>query len=68
MADGVEIRGGAGEFEAAVIAIVLDHIARQQSEAAARARFTYSDLPAWVKAQPQLTPGQGLPAVEPEHR
>jgi hypothetical protein len=50
MAEGIEIRGGAGEFEAAVIAVVLDRI--EQEERAARlgrARDTTS-LPAWVRA------------------
>lgn len=48
---GVEIKGGAGEFEAAVIAVVLDHINRQDSEAR-RGRPAVRDtrLPAWVRA------------------
>lgn len=51
MADGVEIRGGAGEFEAAVIAVVLDRIARD--EAAARQGKggpSGPGLSAWVRA------------------
>jgi hypothetical protein len=50
MTDGIEITGGAGEFEAAVIAVVLDHIAEE--ERAAREGRTKADsgLPAWVRA------------------
>jgi len=51
MVDGVEIRGGAGEFEAAVIAVVLDQIARD--ELAARQGKGASKGPglsAWVRA------------------
>lgn len=33
MIEGVEIRGGAGEFEAAVIAVVLDRIAEEEKAA-----------------------------------
>ncbi len=59
----IEIRGGAGEFEAAVIGIVLDHMAREEAAARARARDTFSGLPAWVRATPQVTPGRVVPAT-----
>ena len=51
MVEGVEIRGGAGEFEAAVIAVVLDQVAR--NEKAAREGKIGSrgpGLSAWVRA------------------
>jgi hypothetical protein len=50
MADGIDIRGGASEFEAAVIAVVLDRIT--QDEKAAREKRSKSSpiLPAWVRA------------------
>jgi len=50
MADAIEIRGGASEFEAAVIAVVLDRI--NQDEKAAKERKSKSSpiLPAWVRA------------------
>ncbi len=49
--DGVEIKGGAGEFEAAVIAVVLDHISRQEAEArVGRRPVRDARLPAWVRA------------------
>ena len=61
----VEIRGGAGEFEAAVIGIVLDHMAREEASARARARSTFAGLSAWVRATPQVSPDQAPPAATP---
>jgi len=58
MTDGVEIKGGAGEFEAAVIAVVLDQIARDQT--AARQGGGGSEGPglsAWVRALLSEQPG-----------
>lgn len=50
MVDGIEIRGGASEFEAAVIAVVLDRI-RQDEEAAEERKSKSSPiLPAWMRA------------------
>lgn len=68
MTDGIEIRGGAGEFEAAVIAIVLDHIGQEVVQAQQRAQSRLSGLPAWVRANPQLTPDQAPPGVRPDRR
>lgn len=50
MSTEVRIQGGAGEMEAAVIAVVLDQIDRE--EAAARHGKGQPDttLPAWVRA------------------
>ena len=64
----VEIKGGAGEFEAAVIGIVLDHIAREESAARARARATHAELSAWVRATPQVTPDRVVRVAPPPHR
>lgn len=52
MVEGVHIKGGAGEFEAAVIAVVLDQIAREE-KAASQGRKSVPDgrfLSAWVRA------------------
>lgn len=49
MAEGVRIKGGAGEFEAAVIAVVLDRIAAEQA-ALDQGGPTDRRLPAWVRA------------------
>ncbi len=51
MVDGVEIRGGAGEFEAAVIAVVLDQIVRDELAARqGKDSVTGPGLSAWVRA------------------
>lgn len=50
MLEGVEIRGGADEFEAAVIAVVLDHITQQEQAARVGRPDQSSALPAWVQA------------------
>lgn len=50
MTDRIEIKGGAGEFEAAVIAVVLDRIAREEVAARQRRGSRQGGLPAWVRA------------------
>lgn len=50
MIEGVEIRGGAGEFEAAVIAVVLDRIAEEERVARQGPRRDSRMLPAWMLA------------------
>lgn len=45
-----EIKGGAGEFEAAVVAVVLDRIARDEAAARQRRGKPKAGLPAWVRA------------------
>lgn len=67
MVDRVEIRGGAGEFEAAVIAVVLDRIARD--EAIARQGKGHSigpGLSAWVRALLPEKPGEPRQVIWPE--
>lgn len=46
----VEIRGGAGEFEAAVIAVVLDRIVQEESAARQRRGNRQPGLSPWVRA------------------
>lgn len=55
MVNDLQIKGGADEFEAAVVAVVLDRLARE--EAAARQGRGQPDtaLPAWVRA---IRPGE----------
>ncbi len=50
MSDGIEIRGGAGEVEAAVIAVVLDHIADDERRAREGRPKSESGLSPWVRA------------------
>ncbi len=47
---GIEIKGGATEFEAAVIAVVLDRIARDEAAALQGMGRRRPGLPAWVRA------------------
>lgn len=50
----VEIKGGAGEFEAAVVAVVLDRIAREEKAARQGKGASKTGLPAWVRTvQPE---------------
>ncbi|MFO7298620.1 MAG: hypothetical protein DIU67_000320 [Actinomycetes bacterium] len=58
----IHIRGGATEFEAAVIAIVIDHLSREEAAARQGGRPD-PRLPAWVRAMPQLTPDRLIPAT-----
>lgn len=68
MYEGVEIKGGAGEFEAAVIAIVLDNLAREENAARQRAPKISNEISPWVRAAPQLQPHQPSPAIDPQQR
>ncbi|HEY4606851.1 MAG TPA: hypothetical protein VIH55_04305 [Acidimicrobiia bacterium] len=49
MFEGIEIKGGAGEFEVAVIAVVLDRIAEEERAAREGPRHD-SSLTAWQQA------------------
>lgn len=49
MTDHLEIKGGAGEFEAAVIAVILDRIAREENAARQGRGGRKPGLPAWVR-------------------
>lgn len=44
------IKGSADEFEAAVIAVVLDHIEADERAAVKRIAEKSGNLPAWVRA------------------
>lgn len=50
MSRDIRIKGGAGEFEAAVIAVVLDRIATDERLARQGRRGTDNRLPAWIRA------------------
>lgn len=45
-----DIKGGAGEFEAAVIAVVLDRIAREEEAARRGVGSRKPGLSAWMRA------------------
>jgi hypothetical protein len=63
MADAIEIRGGAGAVEAAVIAVVLDRIAEE--ERVAREGRGDSSLSAWMLAERPDQPNVPLEIVRP---
>jgi hypothetical protein len=50
MKPAIEIQGGAGEFEAAVIAVVLDRIAEEEKRARQGRPKSESELSNWIKA------------------
>jgi hypothetical protein len=58
MIEGVEIKGGAGEFEAAVIAIVLDHVAHEEEAARQGRKSQGPGLPAWVRVTAPQVPAE----------
>jgi len=64
MSDGIEIRGGAGEFEAAVIAVVLDRIAEDERVAREGRPKSESGLSAWMRAIHPEEPDTPLEAGE----
>jgi hypothetical protein len=63
MTEGIEIRGGAGEFEAAVIAVVLDRIEQEERAARLGPARDATSLPAWVRAGLPEEPGHPLDLV-----
>jgi len=46
----IEIRGGAGEFEAALIAVVLDRITEEERAAGQAPKDGSRPIPAWMLA------------------
>ncbi len=66
MSDHIEIKGGAGEFDAAVIAVVVDQMRRAEVTAGQRRGQRKKGLSAWVRAQSQQQPGKPREQVWPE--
>lgn len=66
MVENIQVKGGAGEFEAAVIAVVLDQITAD--EKAAREGRTKSGwgLSAWVRAIQSEDPARPHEVVWPD--
>lgn len=64
MSEGMEIRGGASEFEAAVIAVVLDRIV-QEEQAAIKGPTHDASLPAWMRVDEPEQPNFPLGIVRP---
>ena len=66
MAEGIEIRGGAGEFEAAVIAVVLDGIEGDEKAARQGRSDLGPGLPAWSRALMPEEPNLPREVVKPD--
>ncbi len=68
MVEGLEIKGGADEFEAAVIAVVLDQIARDEKGVREGRPDPSPGLPAWVRVLSPEEPNMPREVVTPEGR
>lgn len=66
MARDLEIQGGADEFEAAVIAVVIDRIEKEEQAARQGRGSRRPGLPAWVRAMSQERPDQPRDRVWPD--
>jgi hypothetical protein len=64
--DGVEIRGGADEFEAAVIAVVIDQITVEEEAARKGRPDRLPGLSAWVRALAPEEPNMPREVVAPD--
>lgn len=64
MIDGLQIRGDASEYEAAVLAAVVDQIRRRKAATRARRPKVAIRLSAWMRAG-SLTNGDPLPRPDP---
>ena len=63
MLDVIEIKGGATEFEAAVIAVVLDQVVNDRATKPPRE----NEISAWVRAVGPLRSGSPVEVVRPGH-
>jgi hypothetical protein len=61
----IEIRGGAGEFEAALIAVVLDRITEEESAARQAPKDGSRPVPAWMLADRPEEPNMPRDILRP---
>lgn len=66
MVEGIRIKGGAGAFEAALIAMVLDHITREEDALRRMPPGGARGMPAWMRADLPEEPDTPLVLVEPD--
>lgn len=66
MSERIEIKGGANEFDAAVIAAVITQLAREEATATQKRGKRKPGLSAWVRALAQERPGRPRDQVWPE--
>ncbi len=62
----LKIKGGAGEFEAAVVAVVLDRITREEAAARQSQGKPKTGLPAWVRVIQRGEPGTPQEIIRPD--
>ena len=62
----LKIKGGAGEFEAAVVAVVLDRVSREESAARQSRGKPKTGLPAWVRVIQRGEPGTPRDIIRPD--
>jgi hypothetical protein len=62
---GLQIRGGASQFEAALIAVVLDRIAEEERVARQAPKDGSRPLPAWMMAARPEEPNMPREIVKP---
>jgi hypothetical protein len=67
MAESVDIKGGAGPFEAAVVAAVIDYVIESERKAMQRPPNGSNRPPAWVRALQPRNPEDPLNIVRPDH-
>lgn len=68
MTDPLRIKGGAGPFEAAVLAAVIDHVLQSERAARRRRPDVTPRPPAWVRAAQPRNPDDPLDIIYPDHR
>ncbi len=68
MSEGIQIRGGAGPFEAAAVAAVVSHVLEAEEAARVRRPGSSNQLPAWVRALHPRPSGDPVGIVVPDHR
>lgn len=66
MSPDLKIKGGAGEFEAAVVAVVLDRVAREEAAARESRGKPKTGLPAWVRVIQRAEPKNPQDIVRPD--
>jgi len=67
MVEGIRIKGGAGPFEAALIAVVLDHITREEDAIRRLPPGGARGMPAWMRAALPEELDTPIELVEPDH-
>lgn len=68
MADGIQIKGGAGDAEAAAVVAIVQHVLDVERIARSRRPQSSNLPPAWVRAGRARHPDDTLDLIAPDHR